>query len=43
MLRREIPAAREILPNLVVGWIVFKPRPEASVYEFSGRGRSDGS
>ena len=38
MLRREIPEAREILRNLVVGRIVFKPRPEARVYEFSGRG-----
>jgi len=38
MLRREIPEAREILRNLVVGRIAFKPRPEARVYEFSGRG-----
>jgi hypothetical protein len=38
MLRREVPEAREILRNLVVGRIVFKPRPEARVYEFSGRG-----
>jgi len=38
MLRREIPEAREILRNLVVGRIVFTPRPEARVYEFSGRG-----
>lgn len=41
MLRREVPEAREILRNLVVGRIVFTPRPEARVYEFSGRGRSD--
>jgi hypothetical protein len=27
-----------MLRNLVVGRIVFKPRPEARVYEFSGRG-----
>ncbi len=38
MLRREVPEAREILRNLVVGRIAFKPRPEARVYEFSGRG-----
>jgi len=38
MLRREVPEAREILRNLVVGRITFKPRPEARVYEFSGRG-----
>jgi len=38
MLRREIPETREILRNLIVGRIVFKPRPEARVYEFSGRG-----
>jgi len=38
MLRREVPEAREILRNLVVGRIVFKPRPEARIYEFSGRG-----
>ncbi len=38
MLRREIPEAREILRNLIVGRIVFTPRPEARVYEFSGRG-----
>src|SRR5439155_946177 len=38
MLRREVPEAREILRNLIVGRIVFKPRPEARVYEFSGRG-----
>src|SRR6267143_4228248 len=38
MLRREVPEARGILRNLVVGRIVFKPRPEARVYEFSGRG-----
>ena len=31
MLRREIPEAREILRNLVVGRIVFTPRPEARV------------
>jgi hypothetical protein len=43
MLRREVPEAREILRNLVVDRIVFKPRAEARVYEFSGRGRSDGS
>jgi DNA invertase Pin-like site-specific DNA recombinase len=40
MLRREVPESREILRNLVVGQIVFTPRPEARVYEFSGRGRS---
>jgi len=38
MLRREVPEAREILRNLVVGRIVFTPRPEARMYEFSGRG-----
>src|SRR2546425_6567663 len=38
MLRREIPEAREILRNLIVGRIVFTPRPEARVSEFSGRG-----
>jgi hypothetical protein len=38
MLRRQVPEAREILRNLVVGRIVFTPRPEARVYEFSGRG-----
>ena len=38
MLRREVPEPREIFRNLVVGRIVFKPRPEARVYEFSGRG-----
>jgi site-specific DNA recombinase len=38
MLRREAPEAREILRNLVVGRIVFRPRPEARVYDFSGRG-----
>src|SRR6267143_483720 len=38
MLRREVPEAREILRNLVVGRIAFKPRPETRVYEFSGRG-----
>src|SRR5207302_11499484 len=38
MLRREVPEAREILRNLVVGRIVFTPRPEARLYEFSGRG-----
>jgi len=38
MLRREVPEAREILRNLVVGRIALKPRPEARVYEFSGRG-----
>ena len=38
MLRREVPEAREILRDLVVSRIVFKPRPEARVYEFSGRG-----
>jgi len=32
-----------MLRNLVVGRIVFKPRPEARVYEFSGRGSFDGS
>jgi len=26
-----------MLRNLVVGRIVFKPRPEARIYEFSGR------
>jgi hypothetical protein len=34
MLRREVPQAREILRNLIVGRIVFTPRPEARVYEF---------
>ena len=38
MLRREVPEAREILRNLLVDRIVFKPRPEARVYEFSERG-----
>jgi hypothetical protein len=38
MLRREVPQAREILRNLIAGRIVFTPRPEALVYEFSGRG-----
>src|SRR5881296_3931073 len=38
MLRREVPQAREILRNLIVGRIAFRPRPETSVYEFSGRG-----
>ena len=38
MLRREVPEGREILRNLVVGRIVFTPRPEARIYEFSGRG-----
>jgi hypothetical protein len=38
MLRHEVAEAREILRNLVVGRIVFTPRPEARVYEFSGRG-----
>ncbi len=38
MLRREIPEAREILRNLIVGRIVFTPRPKARVYEFSGQG-----
>ena len=33
----EVPEAREILRNLVVGRIVFTPRPELRVYEFSGR------
>ena len=33
-----MPEAREILRNLVVGRIVLTPRPEARVYEFSGRG-----
>lgn len=43
MLRREVPEAREILRNLIVGRIVFKPRPEARVDEVSGGGRSGGS
>ncbi len=38
MLRREVPEAREILRNLIVGRIVFTPRPETRLYEFSGRG-----
>ncbi len=38
MQRREVPKAREIPRNLIVGRIVFTPRPEARVYEFSGRG-----
>jgi DNA invertase Pin-like site-specific DNA recombinase len=38
MLRREIPEAREILRNLIVGRVVFTPRPETRLYEFSGRG-----
>jgi len=38
MLRREVPEAREILRNLIVGQIVFTPRPEARVYELSGQG-----
>ena len=42
MLRREVPEAREILRDLIAGRIVFTPRPEARVYEFSGRGRSGG-
>jgi hypothetical protein len=42
MLRREVPEAREILRNLIVGQIVFTPRPEARVYELSGQGRSGG-
>jgi hypothetical protein len=37
MLRRQVPEARDILRNLVVGRIVFTPRPEARVYECSGR------
>jgi hypothetical protein len=42
MLRREVPEAREILRNLIVGRIVFTPRPETRLYEFSGRGRWGG-
>ena len=38
MLRREVPEARELLRNLIVGRIAFTPRPETRVYEFSGRG-----
>jgi len=38
MLRREVPETREILRNLIVGRIVFTPRPETRLYEFSGRG-----
>src|SRR2546425_4472589 len=38
MLRREVPEAREILRNLIVGRIVFTPRPETRLYEFFGRG-----
>ena len=38
MLRRQVPETREIVRNVVVGRIVFTPRPEARVYEFSGRG-----
>src|SRR3989442_16008319 len=38
MLRREIPQAREILRNLIIDRIVFTPRPETRLYEFSGRG-----
>ena len=37
MLRREVPETREILRNLIVGRIVYTPRQEARVYEFSGR------
>lgn len=40
--RREVPEAREILRNLIAGRIVFMPRPEDRVYEFSGRGRWGG-
>ena len=36
MLRRELPETREILRNLIVGRIVFTPRPETRLYEFSG-------
>ena len=38
MLRREVPEARELLRNLIVGRVAFTPRPETRVYEFSGRG-----
>ncbi len=38
MLWREVPEAREILRNLVVGRTVFTPRPETRLYEFSGWG-----
>jgi len=38
MLRRELPETREILRNLIVGRIVFTPRAETRLYEFSGRG-----
>jgi hypothetical protein len=38
MLRREVPEARELLRNLIVGRIVFTPRPETRLYEFSGDG-----
>jgi hypothetical protein len=38
MLRREVPEAREILRNLIVGRTVYTPRSEARVYEFSGGG-----
>src|SRR5207247_3462341 len=38
MLRREVPEAREILRNLIVGRSVCPPRPETRLYEFSGRG-----
>ncbi len=37
-MRRKVPEAREILRNLILGRIVFTPRPEARVYEFPGRG-----
>jgi hypothetical protein len=42
MLRRQVPEARDILRSLGVGRIVFTPRPEARICEFSGRGRSGG-